>query len=182
MLALELEVLAKKYDRFGWDRDRGTASQDRLIMDWIAALQDYPLQEVQAACRAHVAENPKTMPNEGHILAMVLKAREVSVRAFKARLPPPQEPPREVSDDELAHRAKVAADALGKAKYANSMLKITDATIAQAIADHLAGEPLDGRDEVCAAIHAHYASKGVSLADIERVWDTKNMGGQDSAH
>ena len=29
MIALEMEVLAKKFDRFGWERDRGLAG-DRL--------------------------------------------------------------------------------------------------------------------------------------------------------
>ena len=91
MVALELEVLAKKYDRFGWDRDRDTASQDRLIMDWIAALQDFPLPEIQAACRAHVEADPKNMPNEGHIKALILGNRERAVKAYKASLPPPPE-------------------------------------------------------------------------------------------
>lgn len=108
MLALELEVLAKKYDRFGWGRDQGTAAQDRLIMDWVNALQDFPLSEVQAACRAHVDADPKNMPNEGHIKALVMKARADAVRAYKASLPPPA-PDREspAKEDRAAIAAKL---------------------------------------------------------------------------
>jgi hypothetical protein len=69
----------------------------QLCVEAARAFRAFGLQqEIQAACRAHVAENPKAMPNEGHILAMILRARQVSVNAFKARLPPPQEPPREL--------------------------------------------------------------------------------------
>lgn len=87
MVALELEVLAKKYDRFGWDRDRGSAVQDRMITDWMDALQNYPLDEVRSACAAAVLENPNKMPNEGHIRAEIAKARKRHVQ----RLPKPAE-------------------------------------------------------------------------------------------
>lgn len=89
MIALELEVLAKKHDRFGWERERGTAVQDRIIGDWINSLQDFPLSEVQSACQAYVDENPNKMPNEGHIKALIMKAREAAVIAYKVSLPSP---------------------------------------------------------------------------------------------
>jgi hypothetical protein len=73
MVALELEVLAKKYDRFGWERDRGSVAHDRMITDWMDAFQDYPLDEVRSACAAAVLENPNNMPNEGHIRAEIAK-------------------------------------------------------------------------------------------------------------
>jgi len=41
MVALELEVLAQKYGVFGWENNRGTAAQDRLVTDWINVLADY---------------------------------------------------------------------------------------------------------------------------------------------
>lgn len=75
VIAVELEVLAKKFDRFGWERDRNSPAHDRLIIDWMDALADYPLAEVRAACRAAVIESPNKMPNEGHILAEIMKAR-----------------------------------------------------------------------------------------------------------
>ena len=93
MIAVELEVLAKTFDRFGWDRDRGTASHDRIVTDWMDALQDYPLAEVQAACAAAVKENPNKQPNHGHIkdhiqrerarkLALLPKQREPEVKRW----------------------------------------------------------------------------------------------------
>jgi hypothetical protein len=79
MVAVELEVLAKKFDRFGWDRDRGSMAHDRTLTDWMDALQDFPLDEVQAACRAAVLKSPNRMPNEGHVKAEIMKARSVLV-------------------------------------------------------------------------------------------------------
>jgi len=75
LVAIELEVLAKKFDRFGWDRDLGTPAHDRLLIDWMDALCDYPLDEVRAACRVVVQGNPNKMPNEGHIKTQIVKAR-----------------------------------------------------------------------------------------------------------
>lgn len=88
MVGLELEVLSKKVDRFGWDRDRGSASHDRIMRDWMDVLQDYLLDEVQAACRAALLSNPNKMPNEGHVRAEIIKARAKVV----ASLPEPVEP------------------------------------------------------------------------------------------
>lgn len=102
MLALELEVMAKKVDRFGWDRDRGTAAHDRLITDWMDALADYPLQEVQDACRAWVKKRPEKMANEGGIVGLILSARRERVAAHKARLPAQPEPRKERCAPEVA--------------------------------------------------------------------------------
>lgn len=90
MVGLELEVLAKKFDRFGWERDSGTPVHDRMITDWMDALQDFTLDEIQAACRACVIADPKRMPNEGAVLGRIMDARRLHVAA----LPRPAEPPR----------------------------------------------------------------------------------------
>jgi len=90
MIGIELEVLAKKFDRFGWERDRNSPSHDRIVSDWMDALQDYPLAEVRAACRACVVDDPKRMPNEGAVLGRIMDARRLHVAA----LPRPAEPPR----------------------------------------------------------------------------------------
>jgi hypothetical protein len=107
MVALELEVMAKKMDRFGWDRDRGSMAHDRIITDWMDALHDYPLDEVKAACRAAVIANPNKIPNEGHIVAEILKAR----RAYLAANPPATapEPQRKPINKEAA--ARIMAEA-----------------------------------------------------------------------
>lgn len=103
MLAVELEVMAKKMDRFGWERDRGTAAHDRIMTDWMDALHDYPLSEVKAACREWVKTNPRKMPNEGDIVGMIQKARRRSVEAFKAARPPePEKAAPRVSGDRAA--------------------------------------------------------------------------------
>lgn len=93
MVALELEVMAKKTDRFGWERDRGTLAHDRLMKDWISALQDFPLSEVQAACREWVNGNPRRMPNEGDIRGKVMAARAKIVAALpKSEPEKPRQP------------------------------------------------------------------------------------------
>lgn len=79
MVAVELEVLAKKFDRFGWDRDRGSMAHDRMVTDWMDALHDYPLDEIQNACRVAVLNRPNYMPNEGHIVSAIMEARRKSV-------------------------------------------------------------------------------------------------------
>lgn len=85
MVAVELEKLAKKFDRFGWDRDRGSVAQDGLIEDWVNALGDFPLDEIQEACRAAVLERPNHMPNEGHIYQQIMAARKAKATAFIAK-------------------------------------------------------------------------------------------------
>jgi len=100
-VAFELEVLAKKVDRFGWDRDRSTPAHDRLVMDWINALQDFPLGEVQAACVAGVLANPNKMPNEGHVRAEIMRARAKAVAAYTPPAIP--EPPRKRVDPDRAN-------------------------------------------------------------------------------
>jgi hypothetical protein len=106
MVALELEVMAKKLDRFGWERDRNTAAHDRIVTDWIEALQDYPLAEVKSACRAAILANPNRVPNEGHIVAQIVAAR----REHVARLPrrPEPEPDRQRVRPEEAARIAAA--------------------------------------------------------------------------
>lgn len=84
MVAVELEVMAKKMDRFGWDRDRGSMAHDRMLTDWMDALQDYPLDEVKRACREHVREFPRKMPNEGDILQRVIANRGKARKAVQA--------------------------------------------------------------------------------------------------
>jgi hypothetical protein len=114
MVSIELEVLAKKFDRFGWDRDRGSMAQDRLISDWMDALQDFPLDEVRAACKAAVLADPKNMPNEGHIVAKVMAARAQFVASHKRIAPPKVDArPMDVGDAERARRVALAAELLG---------------------------------------------------------------------
>lgn len=90
MLAMECEYLAKKFDRFGWERERNTPAQDRQKLDFMDALHDFPLSEVQAACRAAVLANPNRMPNEGHVRAEIMRARSNRVAAAPAAASQPE--------------------------------------------------------------------------------------------
>lgn len=118
MVAVELEVLAKKFDRFGWERDRGSAAHDRMLIDWMNALQDFPLGEVQAACQAAVLANPNKMPNEGHVRAEIMKARAVRPRLVRSEPEAPKEPPvtpermQEILEEEGMTRAALAGKLL----------------------------------------------------------------------
>ena len=80
-LIIELDALAAKYNRYGWDDPEKQPIWDRVKADWMEALQDYPLSEVQAACAASVLSNPNKMPNEGHVKAQIIAARQKAVRA-----------------------------------------------------------------------------------------------------
>jgi hypothetical protein len=102
-----LEVLAKKFDRFGWERDRGSAAHDRMVTDWMDALQEYPLDEVRAACRDAVRESPNRMPNEGHICALILTGRKRFVEARAVQQEP--EPERKPVDKATASAIIAAA-------------------------------------------------------------------------
>jgi len=104
MLAMECEYLAKKFDRFGWERERNTPAQDRQKLDFMDALQDFPLDEVQAACKAAVLENPNRMPNEGHIRAQIMAARKRAVQHL-----PKQESAVSLPEPTAEEKARVAA-------------------------------------------------------------------------
>ncbi|HEV8035936.1 hypothetical protein [Yoonia sp.] len=110
MVAVELEVLAKKFDRFGWDRDRNSPAHDRMITDWMDALQDFPLDEVRAACRAAVLENPNRMPNEGHIRSHIMAARKRAVQHIPKPEPEYHRPPNPTAQ-EKARASELLASA-----------------------------------------------------------------------
>lgn len=114
MVAVELEVLAKKFDRFGWERDRGSAAHNRLLLDWMDTLHDFPLSEIKEACAAAVRENPDRMPNEGHILSRIVAKRAEARRA----LPKQAEPERPaLTAKQLEERKAQAAAILGGAGF-----------------------------------------------------------------
>lgn len=109
-MAFELEVLSKKVDRFGWERDRGTPAQDRQLLDWMDALHDFPLSEVQAACKIAIQENPNKCPNEGHVRKIIVRERGKVVAALPK--PSPAEPRKPApTAEERARMADYAARA-----------------------------------------------------------------------
>lgn len=101
-MALELEALAKTYDRFGWDRDMGTPGQDKMIVNWMNALCDYPIDEVQDACARIIIDMPNKMPNQGHIIALIIKARGRILASQPPKEAPEPEPTVRVTADQRA--------------------------------------------------------------------------------
>ncbi len=95
--------MVRKFDKFGWDRlDAGI--RKALRADWMDALQNYPIDEIQTACRRHVRERPSKIPNEGHILGLIIKARGESLRIN----PPPQPVKPEKPEPDAASKKRVA--------------------------------------------------------------------------
>lgn len=86
-VGVRLEVLVRKTDKFGWDRMDPNV-RTILRKDWMDALQDFTLPEIDEACRAAVMANPDRCPNEGHIRGLILKERA----AIRASLPKPAAP------------------------------------------------------------------------------------------
>ena len=70
------------------------------MTDWMDALQDYPLDEVQQAIRDCLSSDPGKMPNEWHVVTKIMEAR----RRHYASIPKQKtvELPREQMSKELA--------------------------------------------------------------------------------
>jgi hypothetical protein len=62
-------------------------AHDRMMMDWMDALQDFPLPEVKRACSSWVLENSRKMPNEGDIRGLIQRARSEQWQARKSQMP-----------------------------------------------------------------------------------------------
>ena len=80
-LGLELEVLSRKLDRFGWD-SMDPAIRTRLRADWMNALADFTLDEVQAACRVALRNKAKNALNEETIVGIIQRNRARIVAAL----------------------------------------------------------------------------------------------------
>lgn len=74
-VCLVMEVMVRKHDKFGWDQ-MNAGMRQMIREDWLAALSDYPVQEVREACRMHTQEAPNKVPNEGHIKAIIVRERK----------------------------------------------------------------------------------------------------------
>jgi uncharacterized protein (DUF1778 family) len=85
-LGLELEVLSRKLDRFGWDSMDGMI-RTRLRADWMNALADFTIEEVQDACREALRNKAKDALNEETIVGLVQAKRARIV----ASLPKPDD-------------------------------------------------------------------------------------------
>lgn len=108
-VGMRLEVLVRKTDKFGWDRmDPGIRTI--LRKDWMDALQDFTLAEVDAACRSAIVANPDKCPNEGHIRGLIVKERD----RIRAALPKPVEQPYSALDVPADERKAAVARIMGE--------------------------------------------------------------------
>jgi uncharacterized protein (DUF1778 family) len=80
-LGLELEVLSRKLDRFGWDSMDGMI-RTRLRADWMNALADFTIDEVQDACREALRNKAKDALNEETIVGLIQAKRSRIVAAL----------------------------------------------------------------------------------------------------
>ena len=110
MVGFELEVLSKKVDRFGWDRDRGTPAHDRQMLDWMDALHDFELSEVKAACGEAIIARPNKCPNEGHIREIIMRNRGKVMSLIPKQYPPVRhvEPVELSAHDRAEYKATLA--------------------------------------------------------------------------
>lgn len=108
-LCLVMEVMVRKYDKFGWDR-MADGMRKLIRLDWLDALQDYPLDEVRTACRIHTQEAPNKVPNEGHIKAIINRER-AKVIAAQPRPTEVIRVPAKPTPEEKARVTQMMADA-----------------------------------------------------------------------
>tara|TARA_R110000744_G_scaffold289502_3_gene400406 strand:- start:5466 stop:5804 length:339 start_codon:yes stop_codon:yes gene_type:complete len=88
-----MEAMVRKHDKFGWDRMNGGMRQ-MIREDWLFALSPYPVDECRHACRMHTQEAKNTVPNEGHIKAIILRERQKLVASQPKREHEPARGPR----------------------------------------------------------------------------------------
>jgi hypothetical protein len=110
-LGIELQVASAKVDRFGWDR-MPPELRTRLRQDWMDALQDFALGEVQAACRQALGDNPRDAVNEQKIKALIIADRARRLAA----IPKPPEPDPVDRRPDAETRARQAAELLANMK------------------------------------------------------------------
>jgi hypothetical protein len=109
-LGLELEVLSRKLDRFGWD-SMDPAIRTRLRADWMNALADFTLDEVQAACRVALRNKAKDALNEETIVGIIQSNRARIVAA----LPKPDDNAYQARDSKPQDERGRVADLVAKA-------------------------------------------------------------------
>jgi len=91
---LRLEVVSRKFDRFGWDQ---ISKEVRTILkaDWTAALLNYSEAEIDEAIRGYVDDvKNRKAPHEGQIKAIIIANRQ-HILGSQPKPPEPEEPHRE---------------------------------------------------------------------------------------
>jgi hypothetical protein len=79
-----------------------------ILLGWMDMLQDYTRDEIDAACRTYLIEQPSRRPHEGLVLAIIQRERR---RILDARKPMTVEPERpKMTAEELEKRRKAATE------------------------------------------------------------------------
>lgn len=89
---MEMDVLSSKIDRYGWDR-MDAAIKDRLKKDWLEALIDFPIKEIQRGISDFMTERASKglavkAPSEFDVVSAIRKRRKAAL----ASAPRPPEP------------------------------------------------------------------------------------------
>lgn len=106
-----IEVEASLQNGGHWVAPSSKAVKAKMFKKWMDALQNYGMEEIEAAFTRHALDLPSKKPNEGRIVEFIVAARKVAVASLpKERAPEAQEP----SADEKARVSAVTEKYLAK--------------------------------------------------------------------
>ena len=108
-IASDVEMILDGY----WKDRPSPEMKARILADWADTLEDWEQRQVLWALRKWRNDFPNKKPNPGHIL-IVLKDKRGRAVAERAKPIPQQSPTSTVNAEDKAHRAKVAAEVMGK--------------------------------------------------------------------
>lgn len=116
LVAFELEKIGPRMI-FGWammdQTDDGRAIKQGWADDWVAVLGEFPVAEVRRAIGDCIEAKATQAPSEHAVKAAINVRRKKAVA--RTPKPIPQQPPTsDVTPEDKAHRAKVAAEVMGK--------------------------------------------------------------------
>ena len=85
--------------------------KEEIIADWMDGLETFTPDEIRAACRAWLSDNPRRKPNIGDIRSIVLAARR---KAATPKSPEPKpEPVTAAAAQEILAKAGFAVKRMG---------------------------------------------------------------------
>ena len=82
-----------------------------ILLGWMDMLQDYPRDEIDAACKQYLIDYPRTRPHEGLIKGILDTKRRHRLAAMPKA---PSEPPKPRKNPDPEFRKKFAQEVLGR--------------------------------------------------------------------
>lgn len=116
-VGFELEILARKTDRFGWDA-MNPHVRKRLVADWIDRLADFTMEEIRAATKHLLADDPKQAANEERVAAVINAERAKRAAALPKQDPEYHRPPSPTAEEKAR-----ASELLASAGFAPKRFK-----------------------------------------------------------